>query len=67
MKLSMSVDRRSFEASTPPYLRGRLEARICVSGDGFGKDISLLANADNQFEVGDIAAMLRLFANHLTT
>jgi len=67
MKLSMSVDRLPFADGVPLEERGRLKARICVSdGAAFGRDVTLLSDDRGEFALDDIAAMLRVFAEHLT-
>lgn len=66
MKLSMSLDRLPMNGTVPAEQSGRLVARICVYDDrGFGRDVSLLADDHDQFELDKLVSMFRVFADHL--
>jgi hypothetical protein len=62
LRLSMSVDRLPMVEGVPVQRRGLLVARICVSDDGRGDDVTLIAGRDDQFNHSEIVVMLRLFA-----
>ncbi len=40
-------------------------AHIIVSDGGWGKDVTLLGNEKDQFDLENIAGMLRNFAQHI--
>ncbi len=65
MKLSMSVDRLPNDMSVPIERRGLLQARICVSDEHWGRDVTLLADRQDQFSLDKIEAMLRVFTREL--
>ena len=62
MKLSMSVDRLPSDGGIHA---GRLQARIYVSNKAFGRDISLIADENDEFDLDNLASMFRTFAAHL--